>query len=269
MIKQNPNAFAGVEGGEEIGKAAANYAYYVDNLGMTAPEAATKIANQNSPEFQAKIKADQPKRDAFGKQLKETNIQSLVNSAVGGGGAFAAYFGGTRGEFAVPMQVNEAHQTYSEIALNHYDQFHDEGAAQEYAKRQIGRLYGIENGRLVKFPSSKAYPEVMGSRDYVYDQAAELVSKYVGFEVPKENVVLQPTASGSTANAFRAGKPAPYEVHYFTEKNGQRVYHVIPGKTFVADLDEARRKAALVARGVEQRRRETGGRKMPGVGVDF
>jgi hypothetical protein len=285
MLKQNPNAFAGVEGGEDIGKAAAAYTHYVDDLGMSSQEAANKIALMNSPEYQAKTKANEPERNAFitsitgasknGKVSGGIDIEKILGESLGlsstgrslaslgtralsmtGGAASLIGLTGT-GDATVrsfgPAQKAEAEQTYLELALDYYDKHPgDPAAAQAYATRQMSRFYGVDAGRLVKYPSSKAYPEIMGSREYIYDQATELVNQFTGLKVPKEDIVLQPTASGSSAAAFRQGQPVPYEVHYVTHENGQTIYHFIPGKVFVADVDRARRDAAVKARQVEQ-----------------
>ncbi len=266
MLKQNPNAFAGVDGGEEIGKAAAAYAHYVDDHVLTSQEAANKVAQMNSPEYQAKVQADKPAREQFQLSLlgdkthPGINIEKVLNDEVLGkqgviGGVYHYFAGSDRGTFT-DTQKAEANQTYTELALDHYDKFHDPAAAQAYAARQMGRFYGVEGGRLVKFPPSKAYPDIMGSREYVYDQAKQFVDHAAGFPVPKENIILQPAASGATAQAFRQGKPTPYEILYKTQVNGQDVYHHIPGKLFVADVDQARKDAAQKARAYEQKSRE-------------
>jgi len=50
-----------------------------------------------------------------------------------------------------------------------------------------------------------------------------------------------PTA---TAQAFRAGKPTPYSIHYIDKVNGQDVYRTLPGVAFTADVAAAQREAA-------------------------
>lgn len=267
MLERNPNAFAGVDGGEEIGIAASNYAHYVDDLGMTAQQAANTIATQNSPEFKAKAKADEPTRNKFIDKVRGTgktpgiDIQAALNNALQGElgyietGLNIATFGGYKrarnGAFTSNAQVAEANQTFLELALVSYDKNHDEGAAIKYATDQMTRFYGVDRGRLMKFPASKAYPQIMGSREYIYDQAKEEVDKFAGFAVPKENIWLVPTTSA--ADAFRAGRPVPYEVHYTTERDGQKVYHVIPGKSFIADVEKGKADAAKKAREEEKR----------------
>lgn len=283
MLKQNPNAFAGVEGGEEIGKAAANYTHYVDDLGLSADEAAQKIATMNSPEYQAKIKADEPARNKFitsivgnnaqgSARVEAVDIDKIINDQVLGKPGFASkalgaislgYIKPPRGAFS-QTQKEEARQTYLELALQAYDKNPDPEAAKAYAARQMGRFYGVEGNRIIKYPPSKAYPEIMGSRDYIYDQAKALIKSEKGVDVPTEDIFLQPTASGSTAQAFRAGKPVPYELHYITRENDQPVYHYIPGKVFVADIAQAQRDAAKKAREEERRVRRTV--LLPGIG---
>jgi hypothetical protein len=267
MLKENPNAFAGVEGGEDIGKAAANYSHYVDDLGMTADQAAQKIALENSPEFKAKQKADEPVRNQFittitgdqkhpGIDIEKTLNDSLVGAPGWGSTLTFHAFDPVRGSFSEPQKA-EARQTYLELALDHFDKYHDPAAAQAYATRQMSRFYGVEGNRLIKYPATRAYPEIAGNRDYVYDQAKSFVDKAAGVSVPKEDIFLQPTASGSTAAAFRAGRAPPYEIHYVTREDGQPVYHYIPGKVFVADVNQARHDAAVVAQKQLQNVRKT------------
>jgi hypothetical protein len=274
MLEQNPNAFASTEGGDEIGKAAATYSHYVDDLGMNSTEAAGRIAQMNSPEFQAKVKAGEPERNAFqativgDKTHAGVNIEKVLNDQVLGkqgvvGGIYHYFTGSDRGTFSTPQKA-EAQQTYLELALDHYDKYHDPAAAQSYASRQMGRFYGVENGRLMKFPATKAYPEIQGSTEYVLDQAKKFVDEAAGQPIPKEDIFLQPTPTGSTAAAFRAGRAPPYQINYVTRTDGQAVYHHIPGKVFVADVDEARQSAAIKAREYEKRIRRT--IVMPGIG---
>lgn len=259
MLKENPNAFASVTGGDEIGKAAATYAHYVDDLGMNATTAANKIAQMNSPEGQARAKLSEndPQRQHLidiingkGRQAG-IDINKVVNDAIFGEKGWGStltfgLFDPQRGQFN-PTQAAEAKQTYTELALEHFDKYHDAEAAQAYAKQQMSRFYGVEGTRLMKYPPTKAYPEIMGSRDYIYKQASEDVSKFVGFTVPPEDVFLQPTANGSTANAFRNGKVPPYDLYYVTHDNGQTSYHYVPGKVFVADINKAKQDAAKQA----------------------
>lgn len=278
MLKENPNAFAGVEGGDDIGKAASNYAHYVDDLGMTSDQAAQKIATENAPEFKAKQKADEPARNAFMASITGTtreghvtggiNIDKVINDQVFGPRGFTSRltfgaFDQTRGSFTESQRA-EAKQTYLELALDHYDKYHDAGAANKYAADQMGRLYGVEGGRILKYPATKAYPEIMGNREYIFDQAKEEVDKFAGFAVPKEDIFLSPTSTGSTAAAFRAGRAPPYEITFLTHKDGQDIYHHIPGKVFVADVDRARKEAAKKAKEYETQIRRTV--VFPGIG---
>lgn len=266
MLKQNPNAFAGVEGGEEIGLKAATYAHYVDDLGLTADEAAQRVALQNSPEFQAKVKANEPQRNAFVSEIRGdknhagVDIERELNDAIlgkrGWGSTLTFHaFDATRGKFNEPQKA-EARQTYIELATDYYDKTGDEVAARVYASRQMARFYGVEGTRLIKYPATKAYPDIMGNREYIFDQAKGLVDQFSGRDIPKEDIFLQPTATGSTAQAFRAGKAPPYEVHFITRDNDQPVYHFIPGKVFIADVEQARMDAAKKAREIEKKTRD-------------
>ena len=197
---------------------------------MDADQAAQKIALQNSPEFKQSVDANRVAREQFetaiigDKKNSGVDIEKVINDSIlGKRGIFShvtfGMFDPTRGSFT-ESQKAEAKQTYLELALDHFDKYHDAGAAPAYAAQEMGRLYGVEGNRIMKYPPSKAYPEIMGNRDYIYDQAAEDVNKFTGLKIPKEDISLQPLSSGATAAAFRAGTPVPYQIFYVTHENG-------------------------------------------------
>ncbi len=245
LIATNPNFFAGIDGGADIAKQASNYQHFIDDLGMSAPEAALRVANMNKPEARRSVAANAPERDTFKKLLATADVGTVLNTAIGNPRSGPLnVFGGTQANFATPGQQAEAAQTYQELAVDHFDQFHDTAAAQAFASRQMSRYYGMSGGRLMKFPPNKAYPAVGGTTDYVLEQAREEVVQHSGLDIPVNRVWLEPSPSGSTAQAFRAGKQVPYEVHYIRQTNGHDVYEIIPGKLFVADVARAKQELA-------------------------
>jgi len=252
MLAKNRNVFAGVTGESDIVKAADNYAYQINVLGRPAKDAAIQVANLNNPAVKTALGENDPARVAFAKTLTGSgttsgvNITNVLNSALGTDYSSLNPFSPSRPTFANERVKAEAARTYSEIAMQHFEQFRDPGAAQHHAEREMSRFYGVNNGRIMKFPPNNAYPLVGGSQDYILNQAREEVVKLSGLDIPIGQVWLEPSPDGRTAEAFRNGQRVPYEVHYLRHVNGHEIYDVVKGaggkpRLFVADVERARR----------------------------
>jgi len=229
MLARNPNAFAGVKGGEEIERNALLYGHLVNDLGATPAEAAAQVARRNAPEVKRTIDASKPATEAFRKKLLAVNVESKL------GAEFGSFFDlSLDPDFASPQQRAVAAQDYADIAANHFATSGDAGAAESYALAQMKKLYGVVNGRLMKYPPTRAYPPINGSQQYIFEQAAADIKAVTKREIDPGRVYLMPVPT-ATAEAFRAGKPVPYAVHYLDEVNGQKVYRVLAGKVFRAD----------------------------------
>lgn len=250
MIRRNPNAFAGVEGGNEIERAAALYTHYVDDLGIDAPEAARRVAASNAPEAKRQVDVQKPQIDALRGKLRKLDVGNMLSNAFGGWFSIDP-------EFTSQEQINAASQDYADLVIEHYEKYGDEGAAQAYAMSQMKKLYGVVGGRLMKYPPTRSYPPVRGSYDYIFDQARDDIKRVTGRAIDTDDIYLMPIAS-ATAEAFRAGKPAPYSIHYIDRSSGQPVYRVIAGMAFTADPGAAQRAAggAFAAEREASRRRE-------------
>lgn len=236
MLARNPNAFAGVEGGDEIERNALLYGHYVNDLGYNPADAAKRVAEQNTPEMRRKIQMGQPEVAAFRKQIQGTNVASALGKALD-----TTWFDGTP-SFVGPEQRAAAGQDYADLASDHFQRYGDANAAKAYALAQMKRLYGVVNGQLMKYPPTRAYPVIGGSQQYIFNQAAADIKKVTGRTVDPSRVYLMPVPT-ATAEAFRAGRAPPYEVHYVDKVNGQDVYRVLTGKVFYADPRAAARAA--------------------------
>lgn len=235
MIQRNPNAFAGVQGGSDIEQAAALYSHYVNDLGLTAQDAAQRVAQRNAPEVKRRVDVNKPALDAFRTKLRKNDVGNMLSNAFGGWFTIDP-------EFTAPEQVNAAAQDYADFAIEHYEQHGDESAARAYAMQQMKKLYGAVNGRLMKFPPTRAYPAVQGSHDYIFEQAAGDIQRVTGRKIAPDKIYLMPIPT-ATAQAFRAGRPTPYSVHYIDTVGGQEVYRTLPGVAFTADVAAAQRAA--------------------------
>lgn len=237
MLQRNPNAFAGVQGGSDIEQAAALYSHYVNDLGLTAQDAAQRVAQRNAPEVRRKIDVNKPAVDEFRKTLRQKDVGNMLSNAFGGWFSIDP-------EFTAPAQRSAAAQDYADFAADHFERHGDAGAAETYAMSQMKKLYGAVNGRLMKFPPTRAYPPVAGSHDYVLQQAQGDIKAATGRDIPLDRVYLMPIP-GATAEAFRAGREVPYALHYIDEVDGQQVFRTIPGQAFTASVPAARRAAGV------------------------
>lgn len=236
MLARNPNAFAGVEGGEEIERNALLYGHYVNDLGYSPADAAKRVAEQNTPEMRRKIQMGQPEIADFRKRVQRTDVQAMLGKALD-----TTWFDG-KPTFLGPEQRQAAGQDYADLAADHFQRYGDANAAQAYASAQMKRLYGVVNGRLMKYPPTRAYPVIAGSQSYIFEQAAADIKKVTGRTVPADRIYLMPIPT-ATSEAFRAGKAPPYAVHYVDQVNGQNVYRVLNGQAFYADPRVAARAA--------------------------
>ena len=235
MLQRNPNAFAGVQGGDQIEKAAALYSHYVNDLGMTAQDAAARVAQQNAPDVKRRLDVNKPQLDAFRADLRKRDVGNIMSNALGGWFVIDP-------DFTAPEQINAAAQDYADFALDHYEKNGDPAAAEAYAVQQMKKLYGAVDGRIMKFPPTRAYPPVGGSHNYIFEQAAADIQSVTGRKIDPKNIYLMPIPT-ATAQAFRAGRPVPYAVHYIDTVGGQKVYRALPGVAFTADVAAAQKGA--------------------------
>jgi soluble lytic murein transglycosylase-like protein len=235
MIERDPNAFTGVDGGEDIEKNAMMYRHLVSDLGKSQEEAVQSIASGNSPEAKRKLAANADEEKDFRKQLSTSHIDAALSNKLGG------WFVRDP-DFTSPEQTAAVRQDFVDLAWDHYREHHDTEAAKTYATQQIDKLYGAVDGRLMKYPPTRAYPAVNGSYDYIFEQAVKDIKGATGKTVKPSDVYLMPLPT-ATAEAFRSGRPVPYELHYIEHVDGQPVYQVLHGKAFIADVAQERKRA--------------------------
>ncbi len=260
MRNENKNVFAGVTGEDEIVKAADNYAYQIDVLGKSAQDAALAVAGLNDPTVKRAMGEADPVRNKFIADLHKVDMDTTFQRALGVEGG---WFTSARGQFPNARVKAEAQRTFNEIALQHFEQYQNPGAAQHHAEREVSRLYGVNHGQIMKFPPNKAYPTVAGKHDYILEQARDDIEAYTGLQIPIEQVWLEPLPTGETAQAFRTGQRVPYQAFFTKHVNGFEVLDFVKGadgqpRKFVADPAAARRKQDQAA-ATEQQNYRAGG----------
>lgn len=224
MLTQNPNALAGVQGREDIEKVASSFGHYVNDLGYTAEQASQRIAQMNDPKNQHALTP--ATKTAFIADLKKVEVEDTL------GEKYDTVFT-AQPTFLSSSQRVAAVNDYSDLAMDHYQQYGDPGAAKAWALGQMQKLYGVVNGRLMKFPPTKGYPPIGGSHDYIFHQAQQDIKEVTGLDVPVDKIFFTPLPG--TAEEFRAGKPPRYAVRYIDEVGGVPTEHLLTGKAFTAD----------------------------------
>jgi soluble lytic murein transglycosylase len=224
MVRRNPNAFAGIDGGEDMERAAFAFNHYTYDLGYSPAQAAARIAKENAPDFRAKVKLGQPEIAAYRKQLHDT----------GGDDATAAL----GAAFDTADRKAEANQSYAELTIENMQKGYDVATAQGIAARQLHKVYSVSrDGLLHKFAPEGGYPPINGSFDYIYRDAATTVKTETGHEVDPSRVRLIPIP-GVTDDDFRNGRPARYRILYGYRHDGQFVQDIVHGE-FAADVQAA------------------------------
>lgn len=222
MLRQNANAFAGVDGESDIEHAAVNFNHYVYDLGIAPAAAAQRVAQENDPKFKETVKYTDPQRQDALKQLRQSGVQAVS--------VFQS------GAFANSEQQNEANQTYHELIVDQLSHGANLQTAQVQAGAQLRKTYGInKQGRIVKYAPEARYPAVGGSYDYIYDDAGRTVKAETGRTPTAVNLVPIP---GITDEDFRNGRLPRYRVVYSYEVKGQRIVDTVPGE-FAADVQAA------------------------------
>jgi hypothetical protein len=205
MLRHNPNAFAGVDGGSDIEHSAVQYNHYVFDLGMAPEKAAARVAEENDPKAKAATKFTDPQRQDAMKQLRQN-----------GGAQAANTFRGAA--FPNPDAQEEANQTFHELITDGLSRGLDLGSATAQATTQLHKVYGVNrNGRIVKYAPEAIYPAIGGSHDYIYADALKTVKAETGHDPVHINLVPIP---GVTDEDFRNGRAARYRLLYSYKSNG-------------------------------------------------
>lgn len=232
LLNANPNIFTGIEGKEEFENNSVAFRHYVEGLGMSADEAAKKIIREQSPEYQASVKARLKSEDVDAKIKKELSIGDLADAfddSIWSGAPNVGFDPGSRAAM---------YAQYAEQVKERYLESGDFSAAKKQAAEQFKKTFGVSsvNGSRVVMPYppelSAGFRGVEGASDAIATQAVQAIKTETGGDVERKGLRLSPIP-GVTADAYKAGKPVPYMLSW-TDKNG--VLQVLnPGRAFVPD----------------------------------
>lgn len=249
LLARNANAFAGTEDGAALTKSAMAFSHYAE-LGMGPDEAARRVVEMSRPEYQSKLKIGDKDLKAFQKTITDDTVASAFDDR-----SWGSVFN-PMGESKVTTGANAEQKRavlsdFTELASQFYQESGDADLARSMAKKTLSNVYGVTrlNGSpvLTKYPIEKAYPALPGkdgelSHAYVTEQASAAVKDATGHEVKPEDVVLS-YIPNVTSRDFGQGRAPVYNLGYFREVNGQRIYDVIPNAGFRAEFEKAKTEA--------------------------
>lgn len=204
MLRQNPNAFVGVEGAAKLEEQANEYRRLTETMGLS-PEQATEQILKPPQEKMEPVKQE---------QFQLFQKQSLAQSQIDGRlqRLFTSWnvFGDKPFSVALPAgeQRTIMASIYADWAKQGYEKFRDADKALAYADLRAQKQIGVQNGMLMVYPPSKSgLPRVADKGDgyqWVSEQAAEEVLAQKGVKVDPAQIVLLPLEQGgySTRAAF-------------------------------------------------------------------
>lgn len=235
MMQRNPLIFNSVQGGDKIEKAANLFTHLIDNRNMNPVQAAQRVVEMQRPEYKKTIRLDEVQEKSMMDDLRKNAFKDMAKASMPGSSMFWS------NRFGKPEQGLEAAMTYAEEVIDHYREFGDLESAKSHALKSMEKFYGVSNGVLMKFPPEKVYPpDSKGSHEWLYKQAAQDIKARFGEDVDIRDIVLGPVRV-ETGEAWRAGRPAPYQIMWTKTVNGQKIPHTTPfGTGFVGDFNRWR-----------------------------
>jgi GH24 family phage-related lysozyme (muramidase) len=252
MLTKNPNVFASVENKADFENNAVTYQHYVNDLGMSAQEAAQKIIKERSPEYQASVKARIKTEDVDAKIKKELTVNDLRSQFDTSvlGWAFNPQI-----EFS-PTGRAELYSQYAEQVKERYLETGDWSLAKKQAGETVKRVWGVTNvngsagftggGVVMQYPPERApaYAGIENVSDKFAAHAIETIKAETGKDVPRSVLRIAPVPS-VTARQYKGNEAPQYFLSWQDEKGN--VQMLSPGKAFVVD-PKALRQAQTAAR---------------------
>lgn len=252
MLVDNPNAFAGIEGGGELEKNANEFRRLTADLDL-GPEAAVKriLADARDP-----TRLD-PVRQEHLQQFKKTSLtQEKIDERLKS--KFSPWLGSV--ELPTGSQRTAIASIYASFATEGYETFRDTEKALAFADLRVEQQMGVQNGVLMRFPPAKAgLPRLAGTGgdgySWINEQAAAAVKSELNIVVDPSKVFLVPVErpGASTRAAFHgqratvtredSGRPdqrtsfqsVPYMIMVQTDTPGKEVVTI--NKAFFPDID--------------------------------
>lgn len=243
-----PLAISSMDNGSEIKDAATTFTHFVDDLGLSTEEAAQRVIQMRSPEFQRTAAALETVYKAMVDPTK--GILSETDLAPAG------WITSTSAGFA-PDLISVMMEDYREIARLKLmgPARGDPELAKALALAEMKELYSVTEisgtPTVMKYPPERHYPPVNGSHDYLREEAMADAKAAAG-DAEIAGIFIQSTPQ--TAADIRAKRLPRYRLYYATEENGQTVYHEVLGGGFGLTAEAIKAKTAPVEAAERERR---------------
>ena len=234
MLRQNPNAMAGVEGGSDIQKQAQRYDFLTQDFGLSSEQAVQKMMQEaRDPDRLNPVKSEQ--LDKFRKDyLTQEKIQSRLT------GNWTGIIGG---EMPKGQQGAAIGSIYAEFAREGFDVHRDPAMAMKFADAKMKEQFSVQNGVITRYAPDKAgLPALPGARDghkWVSEQAAQIVQQRLGVIVGADQVVLLPVERDgtSTSSVFRSRQGMEVERSDSADPQQRTKYRSVPYQIAVIPKD--------------------------------
>lgn len=238
LSARNPQIWAGVDGEQDFERAATTFRHRVEDLGMTAKDAARKYIESQTPEYKAKAAA----------RIKNENIDEIVKKQLSVDdirSAFdASWWPGRPAVGFDPKTRLAMFNDYAELFRGYYMDEGDVKESKALALKQLNRVWGVSrvNGSdiVMRYAPEKApaYQGIENVSDKIAEQAIAAIKEETGQDVKRGQLRLMPVPEGRTSMAFWRGEPPPYFLSW-QNKDGV-LEHLNPGRAFVADMTKMR-----------------------------
>jgi hypothetical protein len=243
LLAKNQNIFVGVDGQKDFENNAVAFRHYVDDLGMTADDAAKKIVYQQSSEYQSGVKARLKGEDVDAKLKKELSVDDISNSFDQSWLPFTDPKVGYTPESRLAM-----YGQYSEQVKERYQEHGDWGRAKKEAAATLGKSWGVTrvNGAPTVVPYAPERAPVMAGienpADVLAAGAVAAIKDTAGYEPSRKSLQFIPVP-GVTPAAYKAGQPVPYILKWEDANGNVQVsqkHFLIDGKDARAARDAVR-----------------------------
>lgn len=174
-----PDVFANVKGGEDLTKAANTFRHYVYDRGMTAADAAAKIMEERTPEYEQKVRAkikSEDVNDIVKKQLKDSDIRHAFDDSW-------IPFNDPKLTFNPEMR-QRAMGDYEESFRENFAKNGDVALSKTLALDEMKRTWGVTtvNGSktVMKYPPERSpvYAGIENASEHIAQQAVAAIKEW-------------------------------------------------------------------------------------------
>jgi hypothetical protein len=211
IIEAVPDAFDKMPGGDSMAKDAEQFRHLTRDMGMSDQEAAQRIIAQRDP---AVRRRNAEVVDSFRKEIGDIKANDMLTS-MSLRGFWSRITGSTPNAGLTDGQSAQALADYKSFVTERLKETGDLDSAKAIAAQDMRKLYGVTTvggtPALTKYPPENKYPKVMGSWDYIREQAASDAREALHDpKIKPEDVQVVP--STQTAQDWAKGTPPRYTV---------------------------------------------------------